>query len=78
MLVSFRLFFFTILITLVVPMLHFLLLFCKYFFCFPSNHKRFEVQCLGYPLANFQLLMISGLPCRCDNISVSIFVKNRL
>ena len=35
------------------------------------NYKRFEVQCLGYALAKFQLLMISGLLCRCDNILVS-------
>ena len=38
----------------------------------------FEVQHLGYPLANFQLLMISGLPCKCDNILVPFFVKNHL
>jgi len=40
------------LITLVVPVLQFLLL------LFLSNNKRFGVHCLGYPLANFQLLMM--------------------
>jgi len=29
----------------------------------------------GYPLANFQLLIISGLSCRCDNMLVSFSVK---
>ena len=37
--------------------------------------QKFEIQCLGYPLANFQLLMISGLLRRCDNILVSFFAK---
>ena len=52
------------------PMFQFFTIILQSFLGFSSNHKRFEVQCLGYPLANFQLLMISSLPCRCDNILV--------
>ena len=50
--------------------------FCYYsVIWFLSNHKWFEVQCLGYPLVNFQVLTISSFPCRCDNILVSFLWK---
>jgi len=66
--------FLIILITLSVPILSLPLLHF-YFFDFYQTTKDFEVQCLSYPLANFQLLMISGLPCRCDIILVSFLWK---
>ena len=68
--------FFAILISLVVPMLQFLFYKSVTVSLISIKPKRFEVQCLGYPLANFQLLKISGFPCRCNNILVSFFVKN--
>jgi len=62
--------FLAILTTIAVPMLQFFLLLLHTFF----YHERFEVQCLGYPLINFQ---ISGLPCKwCNNILVSFCEKS--
>jgi len=50
-------------------------IFCYHFmtiFWFLWNHNRFEVQCWGYPLTNFQRFMINGLR---NNTLVSFFMK---
>ena len=65
--VSFRLFFFFVAILITVVVRTFASIFYYYSITMSlisiKPCTRFEDHCLGYPLANFQLLMISSLPC---------------